>query len=80
MKKYIVLILVIMATQLSNASSMTLQTNITGIVVKNFEFCAHGDTSIGTIVNRTNNRYKGDLKIKYFDKDKDPIGGCTRDS
>ncbi len=57
--------------------SITLNTNMKDVVIKDVEACVGGYSVYGTLVNRSNRLVSGYLKFKYFDNDRDPIGSCS---
>ncbi len=59
----------------NSAIAQTVKTNIPGLVLK--EFGCYGGNYVGNIVNRSNRSTQGTVHIKVFDRDGDPIGGCT---
>ena len=59
-------------------ANATVKTNLPGVVVKELR-CNTGyiDNYRGNIVNRSKRSVEGTVAIKVFDRDGDPVGGCT---
>jgi hypothetical protein len=63
----------------NNVFAKTLETNIDGVVIKEFR-CSFGNY-FGNIVNRTRVPLKNvSVVIKSFDIDGDPIGSCRKNA
>ena len=60
-----------------NTIAQTQNTNIDGLVIKDFGCSIYGNIT-GNIVNRTSQNINKTIFIKVFDSDLDPIGSCEK--
>jgi hypothetical protein len=63
-------IALIFATFASVASAQTIETNVSGLVIKNYK-CEHTKFVEGDLVNRTSESFNGKLRIKIIDPEND---------
>ena len=67
----------IFATCTSGASAQTIETNLAGLVIKNYR-CTMSKYVGGDLVNRTSESFNGKLRLKIIDEENDILWQTAR--
>ena len=70
-------IALIFATFASVANAQTIETNLAGLVIKNYN-CTSSKYVGGDLVNRTSELFKGKLRLKIIDEENDILWQTVR--
>ena len=67
-KSFLGFFLIVLAS--FNSSAQTIETNLTGFVIKNYK-CSADKYVAGDLVNRTSDMFTGRIRVKIIDKEND---------